>query len=108
MGSSKKGSNGILWAVIVGMLLSAHGMHAQTNEPRMAVSARLSGPIELDGSLEDAAWQSLPVQGDFEQYSPVPGGAPSQRTEVRFGYDDNALYIGARMWDAAPDSIRTS
>lgn len=105
MRSWKNGSNGILCAVIGGMLLTAQGMHAQTTEPRTAVSARLSGPIELDGNLGDAAWQDLPVQGDFEQYSPVPGGAPSQRTDVRFGYDDNALYIGARMWDTAPDSI---
>ncbi len=80
-------------------------MWSQTAEPRVAIGQRLSAPIDLNGHLDDAAWQSIPVQSDFEQYSPDPGGQPSQRTEVQFGYDDNALYIGARMWDTAPDSI---
>lgn len=69
------------------------------------MSQRFTEPVVLDGRLDDAAWQVIPVHSDFQQYSPVPGGAPSQHTEVRFGYDDNALYIGARMWDTAPDSI---
>ena len=77
----------------------------QASEPRIAIGQRLSAPVDLDGNLDDAAWQSIPAQSDFQQYSPDPGGRPSQRTEVKFGYDDNALYIGARMWDTAPDSI---
>lgn len=77
----------------------------QSTEPRVAIGQRLSAPVDLDGNLDDAAWQSILAQSDFQQYSPDPGGRPSQRTEVKFGYDDNALYIGARMWDTAPDSI---
>lgn len=77
----------------------------QSTEPRVAIGQRLSAPVDLDGNLDDAAWQTIPAQSDFQQYSPDPGGRPSQRTEVKFGYDDNALYIGARMWDTAPDSI---
>ncbi|MGB2014802.1 MAG: DUF5916 domain-containing protein, partial [Flavobacteriales bacterium] len=77
----------------------------QTAAPRVAFGERLSSPIDLNGNLDDDAWQRIPAQSDFQQFSPDPGGRPSQRTEVRFGYDDNALYIGARMWDTAPDSI---
>ena len=77
----------------------------QTAAPRVAFGERLSTPIDLNGNLDDEAWQRIPAQSDFQQFSPDPGGRPSQRTEVRFGYDDNALYIGARMWDTAPDSI---
>ena len=77
----------------------------QTAAPRVAFGERLSSPIDLNGNLDDEAWQRIPAQSDFQQFSPDPGGRPSQRTEVRFGYDDNALYIGARMWDTAPDSI---
>ncbi|MAI23515.1 MAG: hypothetical protein CL828_05595 [Crocinitomicaceae bacterium] len=77
----------------------------QSKAPRVAIGQRINAPIDLNGNLNDAAWQSIPVQSEFEQFSPDPGGRPSQRTEVRFGYDDNALYIGARMWDTAPDSI---
>ena len=77
----------------------------QTAAPRVAFGEQLSSPIDLNGNLDDDAWQRIPAQSDFKQYSPDPGGRPSQRTEVKFGYDDNALYIGARMWDTAPDSI---
>ncbi len=91
-----------LGAAFISLSATAWG---QTMEPRLAIGQRLSAPVDLDGNLDDAAWQGIPAQSDFKQYSPDPGGRPSQRTEVRFGYDDNALYIGARMWDTAPDSI---
>src|SRR5690606_24874425 len=35
----------------------------------------------------------------FLQSEPNEGEAATQRTEVRFAYDDVALYIGARMYD---------
>jgi hypothetical protein len=53
--------------------------------------------IRLDGRMDEAVWASAPVISDFVQKEPVEGAAPSERTEVRFVYDDNALYVGARM-----------
>ena len=91
-----------LYAACAGVTGASWG---QVIAPRVAIGQRLSAPIDLNGNLDEDAWQSIPSQSDFEQYSPNPGGQPSQRTEVKFGYDDNALYIGARMWDTAPDSI---
>lgn len=64
-----------------------------------AVATRRSGPIALDGKLDDAAWQSAPPITQFTQFDPDEGTAPSQRTEVRILYDDNALYVGATMYD---------
>ena len=76
-----------------------------SRQPREAWAQRLNAPIELDGALGDAGWSDVPVHESFTQYAPVPGAAPSQQTSVKFAYDDNALYIGARMWDRSPDSI---
>ena len=42
---------------------------------------------------------------DFTQRDPDQGVPPSQRTEVRVAYDDDAIYVGARMYDTAPDSV---
>ena len=80
---------------------------AQTNNvSRKSVKAqRVISSIKIDGSLEDEAWLNLPVAGDFQELSPQPGTPPQFQTEVRFAYDDAALFIGARMWDDAPDSI---
>ena len=62
-------------------------------------------PVSVDGSLDDPAWQQVPPFTRFVQRDPVEGIAPSQRTEVRIAYDDDALYIAARMEETAPDSI---
>ena len=91
--------------IAVACMWASTAAWGQTAAPRVALGERLSSPIDLNGNLDDDAWQRIPAQSDFQQFSPDPGGRPSQRTEVRFGYDDNALYIGARMWDTAPDSI---
>ena len=42
---------------------------------------------------------------DFVEYTPRNGTRPPSKTEVRFAYDDVALYVGAIMFDAHPDSI---
>ena len=69
-------------------------------------AVRLTAPIHLDGKLDDAAWQTATPATDFTQNDPAEGQPASERTEVRFLYDDDALYIGARMWDATGD-VRT-
>ena len=42
---------------------------------------------------------------DFHQIRPGDGTAPSERTEVYLVYTDDALYVGARMFDSDPDRI---
>ncbi len=51
----------------------------------------------MDGRLLEAAWsRAIPIT-DFVQKEPMEGAPPSERTEVRFVYDDGGLYVGARM-----------
>ena len=61
--------------------------------------------IVVDRDLSDAVWQTVRPETELHEFKPVPFAEPKQRTEVRFAFDDRALYIGARMWDSAPDSI---
>jgi len=66
---------------------------------------RLDGPITIDGVLSEPVWQTgIPVTR-FTQRDPVEGAPATERTEVRVAYDDDAIYIGARMYDSHPDSI---
>jgi hypothetical protein len=72
----------------------------------MVRATRMTGTIELDGNLSEAAWSTaVPVSG-FSQRDPHEGAPATERTEVRILYDDNALYVGARMYDARPDSVQ--
>ena len=68
----------------------------------MALRARES--ITVDGLLQESVWQR-PGLTIFTQRSPNEGAGPSQKTEVWLAYDDEALYVAARMYDTAPDSI---
>jgi hypothetical protein len=61
--------------------------------------------IKIDGRLDEAAWASAETAGSFVQQRPRDGAPASQPTEVRVLYDDQAVYVGARMIDAHPDSI---
>ena len=55
--------------------------------------------IDMDGRLDEEAWaQAIPIT-DFTQREPVEGGVPSERTEIRVVYDEDALYIGAMLYD---------
>ena len=80
-----------------------------TSKARLQVKAmRLdaqSAGISVDGKLDEAQWALAPVINQFKQRDPHQGAEPTERTEVRVIYDDQALYIGARMFDSAPDSI---
>ena len=77
-----------------------------THAPSFGCTAvRLSSPVAVDGTLDEPVWQNGNAITEFKQRDPNEGSAPSQRTEVRLAYDDAALYVGARMYDDAPDSI---
>ncbi|HEX6132712.1 MAG TPA: DUF5916 domain-containing protein [Longimicrobiales bacterium] len=65
-----------------------------------------AGALRLDGRLDEALWQQAAAVTDFVQREPVEGAPATYRTEVRFAYDDGALWIGARMFSAEPGEIR--
>lgn len=66
---------------------------------------RTTSSVTIDGKLDDAAWQIASPQGDFTQSYPNVGAVPTEKTEVRVLYDNDALYVGVRMFDSHPDSI---
>ncbi|HTE46562.1 MAG TPA: DUF5916 domain-containing protein [Gemmatimonadaceae bacterium] len=64
-----------------------------------ATAARRSGPIVLDAKLDEASWSAAKPITDFTQVDPDEGKPATQRTDVRFMFDDEALYVGAKMYD---------
>src|SRR3954463_13001930 len=59
----------------------------------------------LDGKTDDPAWESAQIIDQFLEYEPNEGRESRFRTEVRVTYDDKNLFVMARMYDPAPDSI---
>ena len=62
-------------------------------------AVQLEGEIELDGRLDEPVWRTAPAADRFLQREPHEGRPATQRTEIRFVYDDRHLYVGARMFD---------
>jgi hypothetical protein len=88
---------------------SAQDSHAVLDSAALARkdirAVRISVAPKIDGNLDEAFWKTLPVARDFVEYTPRNGTLPALRTEIRFAYDDQALYIAAVMFDPRPDSI---
>jgi hypothetical protein len=73
---------------------------------RRLVGSRLHGPAPLiDGALDEAVWAEAQVASDFVQRRPDPGRLATVRSEARVLYDTQALYIGVRLLDPAPETI---
>ncbi len=91
-----RGRRAMLLAILLGMPTTAH---AQQTRPSVAAT-RTASPIRVDGKLDEPAWRGTPAATGFTQQEPDEGVAATQRTEVRFLFDDAALYVGASMYDS--------
>ncbi len=62
-------------------------------------ASRREEPISIDGRLDEPIWAAAQPATDFRQAQPNIGQPATQRTEIRLAFDDDAFYIGARMFD---------
>ncbi|MCA9739094.1 MAG: DUF5916 domain-containing protein [Gemmatimonadota bacterium] len=77
---------------------------AATDRPSMPAT-RVEGSIRVDGILDEAVWAEAPSFRGFIQKEPVEGAPALNDSEVWIVYDDEAVYVGARLYDSAPSSI---
>lgn len=96
----------------IGLLSLSLLVHAQPDTPRQADAERKAARVErtrvapiLDGVLDEMEWRGAGFVDDLEQVQPVEYAEPSERTEVYLLYDDEALYVGARLYDTDPKLI---
>jgi len=91
----------ILFFLITGTVLEAG--HAQQNSTngsivsQRAAAIRTSESIQVDGALDENAWQSSRPIGEILQREPREGEPATENTEVRLLFDEANLYIGASM-----------
>ena len=95
---------GLLLSVLLISNGSAQVYNNQNHPSKSFVAYKLDENIKLDGRLTEKIWQKESVS-DFTQRDPIEGNEPSQKTEVWVGYDNEAIYVAAKLYDSAADSI---
>jgi hypothetical protein len=62
--------------------------------------------IALDGVLDEPVWKRAVSAGEFVQQDPVLGSEPTERTEIRFAFNRDHLYMGVICFDSEPDKLQ--
>ncbi len=91
--------------VFIFLFLFTSIIHSQT--PKELQAVRVNESPKIDGKLDDLVWKKANIARDFVMYEPGSGDLEpkDKKTEVRIIYDDEAIYIGAVLFDASPDKI---
>lgn len=58
--------------------------------------------IEIDGIINDQAWNETDVVKDFFMVLPADTGKASQPSEIRMAYDDKNIYLAAIFYNNPP------
>jgi len=105
-----------LFPAFIVLVFSSSVLVAQQPAPRpqadhnadapRATASRITGAIRLDGSLSDPQWRNAQRLGEFRQLDPQEGRQSTEQSDIRFLYDDDALYVGAMLYDRQRTSGR--
>ena len=95
-------------SLLLALLLSTAYAGQSDNHPQ-GHATRLSQVPTLDGNVvDDPAWNGLRPFTGFRQLRPDNGAPASQRTEVFFGFTENALHVGLICHETDPAAITVS
>ncbi|WP_233993701.1 carbohydrate-binding family 9-like protein [Salinibacter altiplanensis] len=70
---------------------------AAETDPRTYAIYRASGPITVDGRLDEGGWAAAPWTADFVDIRGQDAPTPRFRTRAKMLWDDEALYVAATL-----------
>ncbi|MBL4701861.1 MAG: hypothetical protein JKX85_11455 [Phycisphaeraceae bacterium] len=92
-----------------GFLNVDHDYITKQNRKRYATVTPSTSPVKIDGVLDDKDWANANVIDDFADFMDFKGKflakPASQKTEVRFLYDENNIYLGITCEEPDTDAI---
>lgn len=68
-------------------------------------AVRLTGPLRVDGRLDEAIYRTVPPIDGFLQQVPQEGAPATEPTEMWVFFDDENVYVAARCLDSQPERI---
>jgi hypothetical protein len=66
-------------------------------------AVRLVEALVFDGVLNEAIYDEVAAVGDFIQQLPDEGEAATEETEAWVFFDEEHVWVSAKMWDSAPE-----
>ncbi len=81
-------------------ILKGQNQSNATNPPYEVQVFLIDEAIKIDGRLDEPEWQDAEMLDSFMQQTPDEGEPASEKTEVRVMYDNQFLYIGAKLYDS--------
>ena len=76
---------------------------AQTYAQRILQTQRINAAPKIDGLINEPEWNLVTPTEDFINNSPDFGKPATKRTLVWFLYDDEAVYVAAKLFDNPND-----
>src|SRR5689334_6461913 len=86
-----------LLLLLISVAASAQQSAAHPTTVPTARASRVTAKISIDGKVDEAAWAAATPITQFTQSQPEEGKPSALPTEVRFLYDDEALYVAAKL-----------
>jgi hypothetical protein len=68
-------------------------------------AVKLREPLRLDGRLDEAVYREVNPSSDFVQTEPQVDVPATEKTEIWILFDQDNLYVGARMWESHPEKM---
>jgi hypothetical protein len=93
------------WSAFAQVVDEAGGGYDHALAPT-ANAARVTSEISIDGVLNEPDWAAATPITEFRQTVPTEGSAVSEVTDVRVVYDEDAIYVSARLDDRSPVTTR--
>ena len=92
-------------ACLLGVTASAQAQVDPGAREKTVRIVRTDAAPAIDGVLEQGIWGRAGRVDDFHEVDPNEYEEPSQVTEVYLLYDNNHLYVAARLLDTQPEEI---
>lgn len=97
----------LLLLLSAGMVFGGGG-NSKTSSAKIVLAYKIKDlKINLDGKLSEPVWKSVPVE-NFTQKDPDEGKPASEKTEVWVAYDNENIYVAAKLFDSKPEQIDAS
>ncbi|WP_320815360.1 DUF5916 domain-containing protein [Flavobacterium sp.] len=97
--------------LIIIILLSFTFLKSQAQndsiQKKSLVANKINESIIIDGELNESIWSETQTASNFVMFEPDNGRpiSESKKTEVKILYDNDGVYIGAKLYDDEPGKI---